>query len=35
MTYGPVILACERESEGERGVVHVALCFSVIRAWLK
>lgn len=36
MTYVPVILACEQRGVwGEHGLVRVALCFTIIRAWLK
>lgn len=36
MTYVPVILAREQRGVwGEHGLVRVALCFTIIRAWLK
>lgn len=35
MTYVPVILACEQRKWGEHGLVRVALCFTIIRAWVK
>lgn len=35
MTYVPVILACEQRKWGERGLLRSALCFTIIRVWLK